>query len=292
MERFESVFNEYDFSMTDRSVAADVEKLLSEHVAENTEKAVFSQLLSFVDLTSLNTDDTVEKIGEMVEKVNQFDDQFDILPHPAGICVYPAFVPTVKDTLQEDVDIVSVAGDFPHSQTFIEVKIAEIAMAVMEGATEIDVVFPVGKFLSGNYDEIHSELSEMKQSCREAKMKVILETGLLKNAESIKKAALISMCAGADFVKTSTGKGYQGATPEAFYVMCQTVKEFNVKNGTKVGVKVAGGVSTTEDAVKYYTIVKQVLGKTWLTPDLFRIGASRLVNNLLTSIVGKEISYF
>lgn len=292
MERFEAVLKEYDFSMTDRAVAESVEKILGEHCSKNMEKAVYSQLLSFVDLTSLNTEDTVDKITEMVEKVNQFDEQFDILPHPAGICVYPALVPIVKDNLQEDVDIVAVAAGFPHSQTFVEVKIAEVAMAVMEGATEIDVVIPVGKLLSGNYDEVYSELSEIKQSCRDAKLKVILETGLLKNAETIKKAALVSMVAGADFIKTSTGKGPQGATPEAFYVMCQAVKEFNAKNGSKVGVKVAGGVSQTEDAVKYYTIVKNVLGDSWLTPELFRIGASRLVNNLLTSIIGKEVKYF
>lgn len=292
MERFEAVLKEYDFSMTDRAVAESVEKILGEHCSKNMEKAVYSQLLSFVDLTSLNTEDTIDKITEMVEKVNQFDEQFDILPHPAGICVYPALVPIVKDNLQEDVDIVAVAAGFPHSQTFVEVKIAEVAMAVMEGATEIDVVIPVGKLLSGNYDEVYSELSEIKQSCRDAKLKVILETGLLKNAETIKKAALVSMVAGADFIKTSTGKGPQGATPEAFYVMCQAVKEFNAKNGSKVGVKVAGGVSQTEDAVKYYTIVKNVLGDSWLTPELFRIGASRLVNNLLTSIIGKEVKYF
>lgn len=292
MERFESVLNEYDFSLTDREVASNVSKILGENFSKNMEKSVYSQLLGFVDLTSLNTEDTVEKITEMVEKVNQFDEQFDILPHPAGICVYPALVPVVKDTLQEDVDIVAVAAGFPHSQTFIEVKIAEVAMAVMEGATEIDVVIPVGKLLSGNLDEVYSELSEIKQSCRDAKLKVILETGALKNAETIKKAAVVSMVAGADFIKTSTGKGYLGATPEAFYVMCQAVKEFNAKNGTKVGVKVAGGVSQTEEAVKYYTIVKSVLGDAWLTADLFRIGASRLVNNLLTSIIEKEVKYF
>lgn len=292
MERFESVLKEYDFSMTDRAVADEVAKILSEHYAENNEKAVYSKLLGFVDLTSLNTDDTAEKIVEMVKKVNAFDEQFDILPHPAGICVYPAFASVVKDMLEEDVDIVAVAGAFPHAQTFIEVKIAEVAMAAMEGAAEIDVVLPVGKLLAGSYDEVYSEISEMKQACRGAKLKVILETGLLKNAETIKTAALVAMVAGADFVKTSTGKGPQGATPESFYAMCQAVKDFYAKNGVKIGVKVAGGVSETEDAVKYYTIVKEVLGEEWLNADLFRIGASRLVNNLITSIVGKEVKYF
>ena len=185
-----------------------------------------------------------------------------------------------------------MAGGFPNSQTFIEVKIAEVSMAVMEGASEIDVVIPVGKIVSDNLEEVYNELSEIKEACRDAKLKVILETGLLKNAETIKKAAVVAMVAGADFIKTSTGKGPKGATLEAAYVMCKAIKEFNTKNGSKVGVKIAGGVSETEDAVKYYTLVQNILGEEWLKPELFRIGASRLVNNLLTSIVGKEVKYF
>lgn len=291
MERFEAVLKEYDFSLTDRAVASEVEELLAAHYAENDDRAVYGQLIGFLDLTSLNTDDTAERIAGLVEKVNAFDDNFDILPHPAGICVYPSFVPTVRDTLRDSVEVVAVAGGFPHSQTFIEVKIAEVSMAVMEGATEIDVVLPVGSLLSGCYDEVYSELSEIKEACRSAKLKVILETGLLKDAETIKKAALVSMVAGADFIKTSTGKGGQGATLEAFYVMCQAVKEYNSKNGSKVGVKVAGGVVETADAVRYYAIVKNVLGDGWLTPALFRIGASRLLNNLLSSVTGKEVQY-
>ncbi|MCB9018002.1 MAG: deoxyribose-phosphate aldolase [Paludibacteraceae bacterium] len=292
MDRFDALLEEYDFSLTDRNVAADVEKIVADNFRKNMEKSVYSKLISLVDLTSLNTEDTVEDISNLVRKVNDFDDDFEILPHPAGICVYPSFVSTVKDTLQEDIQIVSVAGGFPNSQTFIEVKIAEVSMAVMEGASEIDVVIPVGKIVSDNLEEVYNELSEIKEACRDAKLKVILETGLLKNAETIKKAAVVAMVAGADFIKTSTGKGPKGATLEAAYVMCKAIKEFNTKNGSKVGVKIAGGVSETEDAVKYYTLVQNILGEEWLKPELFRIGASRLVNNLLTSIVGKEVKYF
>ena len=292
MDRFDALLEEYDFTLTDRNVAADVEKIVADNFRKNMEKSVYSKLISLVDLTSLNTEDTVEDISNLVRKVNDFDDDFEILPHPAGICVYPSFVSTVKDTLQEDIQIVSVAGGFPNSQTFIEVKIAEVSMAVMEGASEIDVVIPVGKIVSDNLEEVYNELSEIKEACRDAKLKVILETGLLKNAETIKKAAVVAMVAGADFIKTSTGKGPKGATLEAAYVMCKAIKEFNTKNGSKVGVKIAGGVSETEDAVKYYTLVQNILGEEWLKPELFRIGASRLVNNLLTSIVGKEVKYF
>ena len=268
------------------------QQIIADSYLKNKEKSVYSKLLSFIDITSLNTDDTVDKIIRLTEKINEFDDRFEVLPHPAAICVYPNFVSAVKDTLSENLEIAAVAGGFPHSQTFIEVKIAEVAMSVMEGATEIDTVFPVGKFLSGNFEEVHEELSEIKASCRGAKLKVILETGLLQEAEMIKKAAIISMAAGADFIKTSTGKTYQGATLEAAYIVCDAIKEFYTKNGTKVGFKVSGGVSEVDDAVKYYTIVEKVLGKEWISPTLFRIGASRLVNNLLTEIEGKRVEYF
>ena len=292
MDKFNQLFNQYDFNLTDGKLSLELEKIVANGYLKNKEKSVYSKLLSFVDATSLNTDDTIDKIVRFTEKINEFDDHFEVLPHPAAICVYPNFVPVVKDTLSENVEIAAVAAGFPHSQTFIEVKIAEVAMAVMEGATEIDVVINVGSFLSGNFEEVYNELSEIKASCRGAKLKVILESGLLQEPEIIKKAAILSMAAGADFIKTSTGKTYQGATLEAAYVICNTIKEFYTKNGTKVGFKVSGGVSEVDDAVKYYTIVEKILGKEWLSPTLFRIGASRLVNNLLTEIEGKKVEYF
>ena len=230
-------------------------------MAENLQKSVYAQLIGHVDLTSLKTDDTDESISALVEKVNAFDDKFEIIPHPAAICVYPAFVGLVKSTLTEDVEIVAVAGGFPHSQTMIEVKVAETSLCVAEGATEIDVVIPVGKVMQ-------------------------------RDPELIKEAAVVAMVAGADFIKTSTGKDSQCASLEAVYTMCEAIAEFNKLNNTKVGLKVAGGVSTTSDAVKYYTLVKEMLGEEWLTPDLFRIGASRLVNNLLTSVSESDVKYF
>ncbi len=291
MNKFNQLFNQYDFSITNKDLSLEVEKALVDRYTENREKSVYANLLSLIDVTSLNPDDTVDRIVSFTQKINDFDDCFEVLPHPAAICVYPNFVPVVKDTLSENVEIAAVAGGFPHAQTFIEVKIAEVAMAVMEGATEIDTVVPLGALLSGNFEEVYSELSEIKASCRNAKLKVILETGLIQDAEMIKKAAIIAMVAGADFIKTSTGKTACGATLEAAYIICDTIKEFNVKNGVKIGFKAAGGISEVDDAVKYYTIVESVLGKEYLSPALFRIGASRLVNNLLTEIEGKEVKY-
>ena len=292
MDKFNQLFKQYDFSIINKNLSLEVEKALIGRYTENKEKSVYGKLLSLIDITSLNADDTVDKIINLTRKINEFDDHFEVLPYPAAICVYPNFVTAVKDTLSENLEIAAVAGGFPHAQTFIEVKIAEVAMAVMEGATEIDTVIPLGSLLSGNFQEVYEELSEIKSSCREAKLKVILETGLLQDAELIKKAAIISMAAGADFIKTSTGKTAQGATLEAAYIICDTIKEFNAKNGTKIGFKAAGGISEVDDAVKYYTIVENVLGKEYLSPTLFRIGASRLVNNLLTEIEGKKTEYF
>ena len=291
MNKFDQLFRQYE-TLTNKSVSSEVNKIIKNNYSKNEEKSIYTKLLSFVDITSLNTDDTVEKIVDLTQKINEFDDNFKVLPHPAAICVYPAFVSVVKDTLSENLEIATVSGCFPHAQTFMEVKIAEVAMSVMEGATEIDTVISVGKVLSGNFEEVYEELFEIKESCRGAKLKVILETGLLYDAEIIKKAAIISMAAGADFIKTSTGKTVQGATLETAYIICNAIKEYNIKNGIKVGFKVAGGISEVEDAVKYYTIVESVLGKEWLFPTLFRIGASRLVNNLLTEIEGRNVEYF
>lgn len=292
MDKFEELFKLYNCNLNDNDVKKDVEKIISEHFAENNNKEVYKQCLSQIDLTSLNGSDTYTGIQTMTEKVNGFKKAFPHLPNVAAMCVYPALVPIVKSTLTENVGIAAVAAGFPSSQTFIEIKVAETAMTVMEGATEIDVVISIGKFLEGRYEEVYEELTEIKTSCRNAHLKVILETGDLITASNIKKASLIAMAAGADFIKTSTGKIPVAATPEATYVMCQAIKEWNEKNNIKVGYKPAGGISTTEDAVKHYTLVKEILGKEWLNNKLFRFGASRLANNLLTSIEGKEISYF
>ena len=292
MDRYEELFSKYDFDKLDKeNITYEVEKILADNFAKYNNNTVYTKILGCVDLTSLNSDDTMEKIENLVGLVNNFDEKFEIMPTPAALCVYPSFISTVKDNLQEDLEIATVVG-FPHSNTYTEVKIAETGMCVMDGATEIDVVMPLGLFCSQNYDEVYVELSEVKTACQNAKMKVILETGLLNDPVEIKKASILAMTAGADFIKTSTGKSSVGATLEAVYVMSQAVKEFYEINKHKVGVKVAGGVSDTKSAVGYFTLVASILGEEWMTSDLFRIGASRLVNNLLSSLANREINYF
>lgn len=292
MDRLTAVLQKYDYSLTEADIKKRVDQMLDKHLSENLQKSIYSKLIGHVDLTSLKSDDNDASITSLVEKLNLFDDKFEILPHPAAVCVYPAFVGLVRDTLTEEVEIAAVAAGFPHSQTMTEIKIAEVAMCVAAGATEIDVVIPVGRVKARQYEEIFEELTEIREACRGAKLKVILETSLLREPELIKEAAVVSMVAGADFIKTSTGKDAQCATLEAVYVMCSAIAEFNKLNDTKVGLKVAGGVSTANDAVRYYTLVQQMLGEEWLTPDLFRIGASRLVNSLISAVVGQEIVYF
>ena len=227
------------------------------------------------------------------ERVNAFDEQYPELPHVATICVYPCFAKTVSETLEVDgVEIACVSGSFPSSQALIEVKVAETALAVKDGATEIDIVQSVGKFLAGDYETVADEISELKAVCGEKKMKVILETGCLKTAKNIKKASILAMYAGADYIKTSTGKLEPAATPEAAYVMCQAIKEYYEKTGIQIGFKPAGGLNTVMDAVTMYTIVKEVLGEQWLTNQWFRMGTSRLANLLLSEVVGQETKFF
>lgn len=292
MKDFEALFAEYSCDIADEIVKKEVEKIINEHYAENDNVEVYKKCLNLIDLTTLNGDDTTEKVKTMVEKVNNFSKNYSNIPNVAAICVYPALVETVKENLTQKLGIAAVSAGFPASQTFIEVKIAETALSVQAGASEIDVVISVGKFLEKNYDEVFDELQEIKAACGESHLKVILETGALKTAENIKKASVLAMEAGADFIKTSTGKITVSATLEATYVMCKAIKEWYEKTGEKVGYKPAGGISTTEEAVKHYTIVKQILGNDWLNNNSFRFGASRLANNLLSSILGKEEKYF
>lgn len=293
MKDFKSLFKEYRCdSLTDAEVTSAVENILQKHFDENNTEQVYKKCLNLIDLTSLNGTDTEAEIMSMVKRVNEFDTHFPELDNVAAICVYPAMVPVVKANLTESIGIASVAAGFPASQTFIEIKVAETAMAVMEGASDIDVVISIGKFLEEKYDEVFEELEEIKAACKSAHLKVIIETGALQNVNNIKKASVLSIQAGADFIKTSTGKIPVAATPEATYVMCSAIKEWYDKTGEKVGYKPAGGIVTTEDAVKHYTLVKEILGEEWLNNEMFRIGASRLANNLLTSMAKKEIKYF
>ena len=292
MSKFDDLFRLYNCNLSDAEVKADIDLILADNFESNNNVEVYKQCLSQIDLTSLNGTDTNVQIIAMCEKVNGFKAAYPHLPNVGAICVYPSMVPVVKENLKEDIGIASVAAGFPSSMTFIEVKVAETAMAVAEGATEIDVVISIGKFLEGNFEEMYEELTELKAACRNAHLKVIIESGALQSVSNIKKASLIAMAAGADFIKTSTGKIPVAATLEATYVMCSAIKEWYEKTGVKVAYKPAGGIVTTEDAVKHYTIVKALLGEEWLNNKMFRFGASRLANNLLTSIEGREVVYF
>ena len=277
----------------DSKVAEAVKKIIDEHFDENNNQDVYKFLFNTIDLTTLKSTDSPQSVAAFTERVNAFDEEYPELKNVAAICVYPNFAQVVRTVLDvSDVEVACVSGGFPSSQTFIEVKVAETALAVDGGADEIDIVLNVGNFLDGDYEEVCDEIAEQKAACRDARLKVILESGALKTAANIKAASILSMYAGADFLKTSTGKGYPGASLEAAYVMALAIKEYYEKTGTMIGFKAAGGVSTTEDAVKYYTIIKSVLGEKWLTNEYFRLGASRLANNLLSDILGKETKFF
>ena len=277
----------------DNAVKEAVEKILAEHFAENNNTEVYKFLFNTIDLTTLKSTDSPRSVADFTERVNAFDEEYPELKNVAAICVYPNFAQVVRTVLDvSSVNVACVAGGFPSSQTFPEVKIAETALAVEGGADEIDIVLNVGNFLDGDYEEVCDEISEIKHSCRGAHLKVIIESGALKSAENIQKASILSMYSGADFLKTSTGKEYPGASLEAAYVMAKCIKEYHEKTGIMVGFKAAGGVATTEDAVKYYTVIKEVLGEEWLNNEYFRLGASRLANNLLGDILGKEIKFF
>lgn len=277
----------------DAQVKAAVEKIIAAHLEENKNQDVYKFLFSTIDLTTLNSTDSPQSVAKFVERVNDFDNEHPELKNVAAICVYPCFAQLVRTVLEvSDVEIAAVSAGFPSSQTFPEVKIAETALAVDSGADEIDVVFNLGNYLDDDYEAVCDEIIELKQVCREAKLKVILETGALETAANIKKASVLSMYSGADFLKTSTGKGYPGASLEAAYVMASCIKDYYDRTGIMVGFKASGGVSTTEEAVAYYTIVKEVLGEKWLTNEYFRIGASRLANNLLSDILGEQIKFF
>lgn len=275
MQRLKEIYSHYSFDFTDQTVANEVQTLLNEHFAENDTLEIRRRLISFIDLTSLNPTDNEETIARLAERANALKTPV------AALCVYPSMIEAAKQELkQPKTRIASVCASFPSSQTFIEVKVAEVSLAVASGADEVDVVISLGQFLAGRHSIVFDELTEIKAAARNTRLKVILETGSL-NAVQIKQASLLAMAAGADFIKTSTGKTSKSATPEAVYVMCQAIREFYQLSGEKVGIKPSGGISTPEDAIRYYTIVRQVLGDEWLSPGLFRFGATRLLDTLL-----------
>lgn len=291
--KYNKILSQYHLELDDQQIKRQVEILLKDRLQENNTNEVKKFLLNSVELTTLQTTDSEDSVQKFVERVNRFDDIYPELGHVATVCVYPNFARICHETLEnEDIEIACVSGCFPSSQSFIEVKIAETALAIKDGATEIDIVIPVGKFLAGDYEGMYDEIAEIKNVCGDKKLKTILETGCLKTASNIKKASLLSMYAGADYIKTSTGKLEPAATPEAAFVMCQTIKEYYEKTGIQIGFKPAGGMKTVEDALIYYTIVKEVLGEKWLTNQWLRLGTSSLANKLLSEIEGKEVKFF
>lgn len=267
---------------------------LREAARRNYTPEVYKFCYSAIDLTTLSCNDSVTSVTEFARKAAEFYDKYPHIPNVASICIYPAFVETVGVAVDgTPMRITSVGGGFPAAQTFLEVKALEVAMAVENGADEVDIVLNVGRMLTGEYDEAANEVETIRSEMdSDIVLKVIIESGALQTPDLIRKASLLSMLAGADFVKTSTGKIDVAATPEAAVVMCQAIRDYYDKTGRKVGFKAAGGVRTAEDAALYYTIVEEILGKEWLTTELFRIGASSAANNILSAIEGSEVKYF
>jgi deoxyribose-phosphate aldolase len=291
--KYEEALAKYNLDISDEEVKAAVKQIITEKVHENDTPEVKRFLMGSVELTTLKTTDSDESVLAFTERVNQFEEAYPNLPHVATICVYPRFAKVVSETLEvEGVEIACVSGSFPSSQALIEVKTVETALALKDGATEIDMVQSVGAFLAGDYETVCDEIQQMKETCGDHKLKVILETGCLKTAANIKTASILAMYAGADYIKTSTGKLEPAATPEAAYVMCQAIKEYYDETGIQIGFKPAGGLNSVMDALIYYTIVKEVLGEKWLTNQWFRMGTSRLANMLLSEVIGEEVKFF
>jgi len=280
---------EFDYATIESNLNEIIEKAKTVYNTVEFKKLA----LSLIDLTTLNSTDTVDHVRRFTQKVNDFPIHFEGLENVAAICVYPNMVATVEETLQlPEVNIASVSGGFPSSMTFTPVKVQETKLALKAGADEIDIVLVLSSFLAEDFQSAHDDIFAIKSCMGDAHLKVILETGALKTPENIWKASLLAMNAGADFIKTSTGKLEPVATPMAAYIMCAAIALHCETTGEKVGFKAAGGIVTSEDALIYLAIVNEILGDEWMNPQLFRIGASRLANNLLTDIVGKEVKYF
>ena len=292
MDRYQEAISKFTVPTDAEAVKAAVAKIM-EKAPENDNTEVHKFLLGSIDLTTLSTEDSERSVAAFTQRVNDFENDYPQYPHVAAICVYSNFAEVVRTTLDvEGVDVCVVAAGFPSSQTFQAVKVADVALAREAGADEVDIVLNVGMFLDGNYEDLSDEIIELKHTAKDAKLKVILETGCLKTPERIRDASVLAMYSEADFIKTSTGKIYDGASLEAAYVMCHCIREYYQLTGRMVGFKAAGGVRTTAEAVAYYTLVKEVLGEEWLNADLFRIGASSLANNILSSLEGETVKYF
>lgn len=293
MSKIEQVLSKYNLDITDEEIKQAVKQIIAEKVAANDNPDVKRFMFGSIELTTLTTQDSAESVLKLVEKVNRFDSEYPDMPHVATVVTYPRFTKLVSESLEvEGVIPTCVSGAFPSSQALIEVKTVETGLAIRDGAGNVDIVMHVGEFLSGDYETVCDEIQQQKEACGEVPMKVILETGDLGSCTNIKKASILSMYAGADYIKTSTGKEKISATPEAVYVMCQAIKEYYNETGIMVGLKPAGGINSVMDALIYYTIVKEVLGEKWLTNELFRLGTSRLANLLLSELKGQEIKFF
>ena len=291
--KIEEALSKYNLDITDEEVKEAVKKIIAEKVPQNDTPEVKRFMFGSIELTTLTTQDSAESVLALVEKVNKFDNEFPQMPHVATVVTYPRFTKLVSESLEvEGVIPTCVSGAFPSSQALIEVKTVETGLAIRDGAGNVDIVMHVGEFLSGDYETVCDEIQQQKETCGEVPMKVILETGDLGSCANIKKASLLAMYAGADYIKTSTGKEKISATPEAAYVMCQAIKEYYDETGIMVGFKPAGGINTVMDALTYYTIVKELLGEKWLTNELFRLGTSRLANLLLSELTGVETKFF
>ena len=273
-------------------IAANLENVASEQV--------YKECFSMMDLTTLKTDDTPASVTKLVNKVNAFQASYPEWPLPASICVYSNFAATVKEARKADFNITVVSACFPTSQSFLEVKLKEVEMAVEQGADEVDIVLALNAFLAGDTEAAAEEIRQVRRVIdevagkqgREVHLKVILETGLLRTPENIANASFLAMEAGADFIKTSTGKVDVNATPVAAYVMCECIAKYQAVTGKKIGFKPAGGISTAADALCYYSIVTSVLGKDWLNKHMFRFGVSRVANSILSAVEQKTVSYF
>lgn len=291
--KYQNAIKQSSVCVDDVKVAAAVTDIISKHAEENCNTDVYKFLLNAIDLTTLSSEDSESSVAGFVQKVNDFETNYPMYKNVAAICVYSRFAEVVRAALEvSEVNIAVCSANFPSSQARLEVKTVETALAVQDGANEVDIVFNLGLYRDGAYEELCDEISEIKETAKDAHLKVILETGALKTAEHIRNASILSMYSGADFIKTSTGKMYPGASLEAAYVMCKCIKEYYEKHGVMKGFKASGGIRTTEDAVKYYTIVKEVLGEKWLTNEYFRIGASSLANNLFADIAGSDLKPF
>lgn len=293
MDRYSKVIAESNVPVDRDFIETEIAKIREKSEGLKN-KDVYTKIFNCIDLTTLNTTDSQESVKKFVDRVNDFDNEYPQFPNVAAVCVFSNFAAVVRSQLEvSGVKIAVVAGGFPSGQTYTEIKVADVALAVSEGAEEVDVVMNLGMLLDGSYEELCDELIEVKHAAKDAHMKVIIESGALRDPEKIRNASLLALWSDADFIKTSTGKVYEGASPLAAYVMCKCIKEYYEKTGRKVGFKAAGGVRSADDAILYYAIVKDILGEEWLDNSLFRIGASSLANNILTEMTGvSDQKYF